>query len=150
MSIKGLFNKRFSQKMLAGVDMVKMGVMDRLSERFRGMYGQENAQSLAAAVVNRLFNETPSDPHAREFFNANRQIIERELTNLQYDDELCNIITQSIKVMLSLPSKEETTKAESFRKHVEKLQNLGIFLPDVETPMPNLFLQMVKEFYPEE
>ncbi len=65
MSLKRIFKKRLSKKILSGVDMVKLGVLDRLAETFQGRYGNETADSLAAAVVNELFSETPSDRYAK-------------------------------------------------------------------------------------
>ena len=65
MNLKRLFKKRLAKKMLSGVDMVKLGVLDRLAERFQLRYGEETANLLAAAVVNELFSEIPSDPLAK-------------------------------------------------------------------------------------
>lgn len=81
MSLKRIFKKRLSKKILSGVDMVKLGVLDRLAETFQGRYGNETADSLAAAVVNELFSETPSDRYAKEFLELNKDVVERELSN---------------------------------------------------------------------
>jgi hypothetical protein len=96
--MKRLFYKRYSRKMLSGVEMIKMGVLDRLAVRYKGIYGQETADSLAAAIVNEVFCQKPADPLAKEFFSTNKHVIEREMTNLKYDDEMCKIITQAIRM----------------------------------------------------
>jgi hypothetical protein len=145
--MKRLFQKRYSKKMLSGVEMVKLGVLDHLAERFKGIYGQETADSLAAAVVNELFANKPADPYAREFFITNKDVIERELANLQYDDQTCKIITQAIRIMASLSDEHESRMQDSLDAHVHKLTKLGIFLPDEYTPTPSFFLQMAHEFY---
>ncbi|MBN2182057.1 MAG: hypothetical protein JW715_09085 [Sedimentisphaerales bacterium] len=124
--------------------MVKLGVLDRLAVRFKGIYGQETANSLAAAVVNELFCQKPTDPHARDFYSTNKQVVRRELSNLKYDDEICKIITQAIRVKLSLSAEQS---GESMGDHIEKLTKLGIFIPDEYTPTPALFLQIANEFY---
>jgi len=144
--MKRLFQKRYFKKMLSGIEMIKMGVLDRLSERFKGIYGQETADFLAAAVVNELFCQKPSDPHAREFFTTNKDVIERELSNLKYDDEICKVITQTIRMKASLSVEQKNDKTKSWDDHIDKLTKLGIFIPSEYTPIPNLFLQIAHEF----
>jgi len=145
--MKKLFYKRYSRKMLSGVEMIKMGVLDRLAVRYKGIYGQETADSLAAAIVNELFCQKPADPHARDFFSTNKHVIEREMSNLKYNDEMCKIITQAIRMKASLSDEhsDDTTKFPD--DHIEKLTKLGIFIPNEYTPTPNLFLQKANEFY---
>jgi hypothetical protein len=145
--MKRLFHKRFSRKMLSGVEMIKMGILDRLAVRYKGIYGQETADSLAAAIVNELFCQKPVDPHARDFFTTNKEVIERELTNLKYDDEICKIITQAIRIKASLSDEHSDDMIKSMNKHVDKLTKLGIFIPNEYTPTPNFFLQIANEFY---
>lgn len=133
--------------MLSGVEMVKLGVLDRLAERFKGIYEQETADSLAAAVVNELFANKPADPLAREFFTTNKNAIEHELANLQYDDQICKIITQAIRILVSLSDEYESGIPGLPDDHIHKLTKLGIFLPNEYTPTPNFFMQMAHEFY---
>jgi len=133
--------------MLFGVEMIKMGVLDRLSERFRGIYGQETADSLAAAVVNELFCQKPADPLAQDFLSTNMHVVERELSNLKYDDEICKIITQAIRIKASLTDEYSNDMTKLLDDHIDKLTKLGIFFPNEYTLTPNLFLQMANEFY---
>ena len=127
--------------------MIKMGVLDRLAVRYKGIYGQETADSLAAAIVNELFCQKPADPHAKDFFSTNKQVIERELSNLKYDDEICKIITQAIRMKASLSEEcgDDMTKFPD--GHIDKLIKLGIFIPNEYPPTPNLFFQKANEFY---
>jgi len=145
--MKRLFYKRYSKKMLFGVEMVKLGILDRLAVRFKGIYGQETADSLAAAVVNELFCQKPTDPHARDFFSTNKHVVERELSNLKYDDEICKIITQAIRIKASLSDEHSDDMTKSLDNHIDKLTQLGIFIPNEYTPTPNFFLQIANEFY---
>ena len=133
--------------MLSGVEMVKLGILDRLAEKFKGIYGQETADSLAAAVVNELFCQEPADPHAREFFTTNKDVVERELSNLKYDDQICKIITQAIRVKALLSGEHHDDMIKSMDDHIAKLTKLGIFIPNEYTPTPNIFLQITHEFY---
>lgn len=127
--------------------MIKMGVLDRLAVRFKGIYGQETADSLAAAIVNQLFCQKPVDPHAKDFFSTNKEVIERELSNLKYDDEICKIITQAIRIKASLSDEHSDDMTKSLDDHIDKLTKLGIFIPNEYTPTPNFFLQIANEFY---
>ena len=145
--MKRLFYKRFSKKMLAGVEMIKLGVLDRLLERFRGIYGQETADHLAAAVVSELFCQKPTDPLARDFLSTNMHVVERELSNLKYDDDICKIITQAIRIKASLTDEYSNDMIKLMDDHIDKLTRLEIFIPTEFTPTPNLFLQIAHEFY---
>ena len=147
MNSRRLFKKRFSKKMLSGVDMVKLGVLDRLAERFKSRYGQETANSLAAAVVNDLFSEVPSDPHAKEFLKLNKDVVERELSNLKHDGEICNAVTQAVRIKVSLSYDQSEDVRRLLPEHLEKLASLGILIATVETPTPSSFLRMANEFY---
>ena len=147
MSLKRIFKKRLSKKMLSGVDMVKLGVLDRLAERFQGRYGEETANSLAAAVVNELFSEIPSDPHAQEFLKLNKDVVERELSNLKHDDEICNAVTQAVRVKASLSCDQNGNVRGPLLDHLERLTRLGILIPAGETPTLSSFLRMSNEFY---
>lgn len=147
MDLKRLFKKRFSKRMLSGVEMVKLGVLDRLAARFQRRYGQETANSLAAAVVNELFCEIPSDPHAREFLKLNKDVVEREVSKLKYDDEIRNAVTQAVHVKASLSCDESGNVSRPLLGHIEKLTRLGILSPTEETPTPSSFLRMASEFH---
>ncbi len=144
--ISKLFQGRFSQKMLDGVETVKMGVLNRLAEKYKGFYGQETADSLASAVVSELFCEKPSDPVAIEFFAANKDVIGREMSNLKYDDHVCEIVTQAIRIKASLIRRQGEQTAKPLNDHIEELTRLGIFHSDVYTPAPNSFLQLAGDF----
>ena len=133
--------------MFSGVEMVKLGVLDRLAERFQRGYGEETANSLAAAVVNELFSEIPSDPHAREFLKLNKDAVERELSNLKHDDEICNAVTQAVHVKASLSCDQSGNVRGPLLDHLERLTRLGILIPAVETPTLSSFLRMANEFY---
>ncbi len=43
MKLSQIFKKRLHKKMLSGVEMVKIGVLDRLTERYQPVYGEETA-----------------------------------------------------------------------------------------------------------
>lgn len=142
-----LFHKRFTRKVLDAIEMVKLGVLDRLAERYKGIYGQETGNALAAAVVSHLFCEQPADPIAREFLTVNKDVVERELSNLQYDDQVCKIVTQTLRIKASLSAERGGDMIKSLREHMDKLMELSIIIPSVYTPTPNSFLQIAEAFY---
>jgi hypothetical protein len=98
--------KSLLKRMLVGVDIVKMGLYEHLSRRFNEEYGGETAGFLAAAVINELFSEPPSNPDAQKFLELHRDVVYRELSNLRNDAEVRNIVTQAVRVkVLSSSSK---------------------------------------------
>lgn len=133
--------------MLTGIEEIKLGVLDRLIERFMGIYGKETADLLAAAVVNELFYQHAADPIAQEFLSTNMHAVEKELSNLKYDDQICKVITQAIRIKASLIDEHNNDALKAMYDHIEKLTRLEIFIPNEFTPTPNLFLQMATEFY---
>jgi hypothetical protein len=145
--VKKLFAKGEQRKLLDAIDMVKMGVLERLERRYLHLYEREIADFLAAAVVNDLFCEKPSEPQVRQFLQTNWQVVERELTNLKYDEQACRVITQAMRFWTSLSPRQGDGRTESFDKHIEKLTKLGIFLPGELKPTVKIFLKMANEFY---
>jgi len=147
MNLKRIFKKRLFKKMLSGVDMVKLGVLDRLADRFQDKYGKETADSLAAAMVNELFSETPSDPHAQEFLELNKDVVERELSNLKHDDEICNAVSQAVRAKALVSQDQSSNLQKPLPDPLEKLRRFGILAPGEDSPTPASFLQMANEFY---
>ena len=148
MDIKKIFRKILFSKALCGVDMVKVGVLDRLAERFQPEYDKETADMLAAAIVNELFSETPSDHYAREFLEINRKVVERELSNLKNDVEICTAVTQAVRVKALASQEQVGGKTQVLACDLlEKLKKFGILVPTEETPNLRAFLRMANEFY---
>ncbi len=145
--IEKLFHKRMIEKLLDSVEMVKLGVLNRLAEKYKGRYEHEMADSLASAVVNELFCEKPTDPVAKDFFATNKHLIDKEMVNLQYDEQVCRITTQALRIKSSLIHEQDENKAKSLDEHIEELTRLGIFHVEVYTPAPNIFHQIAAAFY---
>ncbi len=51
--------KSLMNRMISGVDMVKLGVYRHLSVKLSARYGCEHASWVAVAVTNELFSESP-------------------------------------------------------------------------------------------
>ena len=94
--------KRLLKNMGDAVDMVKIGMAKRLLSKYRENYGEEIAAPLAAAVTNELFSDKPSSVKGEDFLASNRDIVENELSNLHNDKAVCNIVTQAIRVKVTL------------------------------------------------
>jgi len=131
--------------MLAGVDMVKMGIFTRLAQRLQAQHTERTADLLAAAVVHELFSEIPSGSPAQDFLKSNYEIVERELSKIKDDSEICRVVTQAVRMKV-LMSYEQRENVEESLAALEKLKKLGILVPDVETPTPSTFLSMAREF----
>lgn len=145
--MEGLDEKALFDKMLSGVDRVKIGVFGRLAQRYETKMGREEANLLAAAITNELFSDTPSNPGAQRFLESNRTLIEKEILNLQNDDEIRNAVTQAVRVKAIVSYDKSGNAQESLLDPLEKLKKLGILVPGGETPSPENFLPMAVEFY---
>ena len=135
------------KKMLSGVDMVKVGVYGRLSSRFKAKYGEVKAGLLAAAVTNEVYSESLSNLDAKKFLESHKDIVERELSSLQNDDEIRNIVTQAIRVKATVSYAKDVRNQESLLNPIEKLKKFGILVSGGDAPSPGTFLPMAYEFY---
>ena len=138
--------KSLMNRMISGVDMVKYGIYRHLRVRLSARYGWEKAGWVAAAVTNDLFSEYPSDIEAEEFLESHRETIEKELFNLQNDDEIRNVVTQAIRVKCTVSYAEGVKTRNSLIDPVEKLMKLGILITGGDAPSPETFLSMAYEF----
>ena len=144
--LRRILKKRLFRKMLSSVDMVKMGIFTRLAQRLQAQYTEQTADLLAAAVVHELFSEIPSGQLAQDFLKSNYEIVERELSKIKHDSEICRAVTQAVRVRV-LMSCEQRRNVEKSLAALEKLEKLGILVPGVETPTPSTFLSMAHEFW---
>jgi hypothetical protein len=121
----------------------KLEFYSRLSQRFKTNYGQEKA-SLLAAVTNELFSESASNSYAEKFLKSNKDIVERELSNLRSDDEIHNAVTQAVhvKVMVFSYANKGKHTLERLLDSLEKLKKFGILVSGGDAPSLDTFLPM--------
>ena len=86
--MEGIDKKAFLDKMLSGVEQVKLGVFSRLAHRYVAKMGREEAGLLAGAITNELFSNVPSNPKGQSFLESNRDLVEKEIANLRDDEEI--------------------------------------------------------------
>lgn len=141
------FGKRqLFKKMIAGVDMVKMGLYNRLSIRYIKKYGKTKGGLLAAAVINELFSELPSNTEAEQFLQLNSDLIQQELPRLRDDKEICDAVTQAVRVKIIVFLDQKKLSPEDSIECIEKLRRFGILVPGGNTPGPDTFLPMAIKF----
>ena len=102
MTLRQLLHKRWHRRLLAGVEMIKLALMDRLTKQYQPVYGKESADLLAAAVVNRIFHHQPTDHLFLEFKALNQKTIKREMNHLLQDKDLNHVICQALRVQAQL------------------------------------------------
>jgi|GEM_PF-1062256 len=139
--------KKLLNKMETGVGIIRLGTYARLKQKYKDMYGEEKARFLAAAVTNELFSEHPSNPEGEEFLKANKALIERELSNVKNDEEICNAVTQAVRVQVIVDCERGIRSKESLLDSLDKITKLGVLVPGGVTPSPKTFLLMANEFY---
>lgn len=138
-----MFKRMLHKKVRSAIDMITSGLLDRLSERFQTRYAKEDAEFLAAAVVNTLFCHKPSDQFLREFSEANKDVIEREISKLKQDEHICWIVSQAALAKTLITHEAEGTSPDL----VENLRRLGILVPGKQPLDPREFVRMANEFY---
>lgn len=138
--------KALINRMAIAVDMVKMGVYGRLSQRLKDQYGREEGILLAGAVVNEIFSGLPTRAEAKEFAASNKEVIERELSNLKNEDEIRKIITQAVRVKIIITVAQGIRNRQEIVEPLEKLERLGLLVPGGEAPTPESFLSQAREF----
>ena len=147
MKFANIFKKRLYKKVLSAVEMVKVGILDRLSERYQPEYGKEAADLLAAAVVNELFSHKPSDSFLQEFSEINKEVVERKISKLTNDEEIRHVVAQTFRVEAIVCSDEDGNLPDSLLAALENLERLGMLVPGEESPTPKSFVRMANEFY---
>lgn len=142
----GFGKKLLFKKMIDGVVMVEVGLWDRLCEKYIPKYGKTKGEFLAAAVINELFSELPSNSEGEQFLKSNYDLIQRELSSLKDDREMCNAVTQAVRVKVIVFSAQNKLSPESLLECLEKLRRFGILVPGGNTPTPDNFLAMAYKF----
>lgn len=135
------------KKMITAVDMVKLGVYGRLRAKYNDVYGEEESGLLAASVTNELFSELSPNRDARNYLKSNMNLVLNELKNLQGDKEICEVVTQAVRVKASVPFANKFQNKDSLMNPIEKLREIDLLVPVKHMLTPNIFLRKAYEFY---
>jgi hypothetical protein len=129
------------------VDMVKLGMAERLLVEYKERYESDLASLLAAAVANEAFSDQPCNETGQHFLNENRSLIETELRNLSHNQYLCHVLTQTIRARSAMSFGKGNRTAETLNDPINKLRDYGILIPGGEFPKLQPFLALATEFY---
>ncbi len=138
--------KKLIKKMSGAIDLVKMGIYMRLESNFLRKYAEDFSGLLSAAIVNVLFDQSPSNLKASEFSASNKDLINQELRNLKDDEDIRKVVTEAVRAKSVLLIAQDQNAAVSCAEHLEKLRDLGILIPGGEAPSLD-FLSIAEEFY---
>lgn len=142
--------KRLAQKMIQGVDIVKLVLYKLLTEQFSKKYqekGEEFYKTLAASLINDIFG--CHSPETKELFAKNEKIAVEEIKNLGVKfPELKKPITDALRVFIqanqmlgSNTMKDTDYVMDLYNKAIER----GVFIKGGESPSPESFLKMTEE-----
>lgn len=142
--------KRLAQKMLQGVNIIKVVLYKLLTDNFAEKYkekGEYFYKTLAAAMINEIFG--CHNPESKEVFNKNKKIVEEEIKILgSKHPELKRPITDALRVFIQANYMLGSNTMKNM-DHVENLYNKaverGIFIKGGEAPSPEPFLQMADD-----
>jgi len=142
--------KRLAQKMIQGVDVIKLVLYKVLTEEFSKKYkekGGEFYKTFAASIINEIFG--CHSPETQELFTKNEKIAIEEIQNLGIKHpELKRPITEALRVfivsnqMLGSNTMNDTDYIMGlYNKAIER----GIFIKGGEAPSPESFFKMTNE-----
>lgn len=139
--------KKLFDDLQRAVDMVKVGMYQRLVLEYEARYESEFAGFLAAAVTNEAFSDKPSNEEGQLFLNENRTMIETELRRLSHNQYLCHVLTQTMRARTVIPYAKGNNTAEALCDPLDKLRDFGILISGGEFPKLNTFYALAMEFY---
>ena len=134
-----LFRKsreRLMAEMLLGVNNVKEGAFARIYASYKGKYDQRKAGKIAGAVLNFVFSLEPLRPDGsvskelQKYRKDNASLIEDEVSALSKDSQLCDILTDAVRVGFIL----SPDNIDEISANVPKLEELGVFTSERPTP----------------
>jgi len=133
------------KNMTNAVDMVKLGLFERITVELEKKYEKEEIDYLAAAIINDLFSEEPTEEKAIAYKVRNRKKILNEIMDFKNDSDLCYIITQAVRV-------RSVVKYAKNKKDVDvdpliKLDEYGILLKGINHLSPSEFYEEAYNFY---
>jgi len=134
-----LFRKsreRLMAEMQVGVNNVKEGAFARIYASYNGKYDQKKAGKIAGAILNFVFSLQPLRPDGsvskelQKYMKDNASLIEDEISALTKDSQLCDILTDAVRVGFIL-SPDNIVEISA---NVPKLKELGVFKSERPTP----------------
>ena len=144
---RAVSKKKLFGDLQRAVDMVKVGMYQRLVVEYEARHESEFAGFLAAAVTNEAFSDEPSNEEGQNFLKENRALIETELRSLSHNQYLCNVLAQTMRARSVIPFAKGNNTAEALCDPLDKLRNFGILIPGGEFPQLNTFYALAMEFY---
>jgi hypothetical protein len=93
---------------LSAYELIGFSTAIYLSWRYRSKYTEDVAVKLTAALVNRLFGAPPGNEQAKAFLEANRDLIEEEISRLKEDQQLCEVVSVASEVMFRLAARSSS------------------------------------------
>jgi len=145
----GSFNgskKKIRKEAMDAVDMVKVGVRNHLLPISRLEFGDAYAYPLVAAVMNTIFSEMPSNEMERHLIQGKGHIenIQRLIEQvIKPNDTFKQIITDAVKVKCKYSFSISTKSSETdirCQDPINKLNHLGLLIPNRETPTLSKFI----------
>jgi len=132
--------------MAAGVDIIKAGLAVKFMRTYKQQYERNTAANLAAAVANELFSDPPSTDEAAEFLTENRQWIEQEIQALATEAEICEDLTQAVRVKAMVAFAQPKGDKAHVLAALERLKEFGVLVPGEEQPSWERFSAIVRRY----
>ena len=148
MSDFDFFGKRcLMQRMAEAVDIAKFGLAVRLVRHYRKTHDDDIAYKISGALANELFSDPHGGPEGEEFARENSGFLRSEMTRLADDQETCQVLTQVVRVKATIAYASGPRDEEAIMRPMEKLKELGLFIPGGDAPSPDTFIPLAQRYY---
>ena len=127
--------------------LVKIATGEKIVRQYLQDQDKDFAMRIASAIVNDLTGSPNPDPEFKRFEKENASTISDIVAKLRDDEELKDVITQTVGVMTTI--KIETGDA-SFMANpsqmLEHLKSLGLVTAEGKSPRPDTYLPLVTQY----
>jgi hypothetical protein len=127
--------------------LVRIATGEKIVRQYLQDRDRSFAMSVASAIVNDLTGGTSPDPAFKRFEKENATLITDIVTKLRNDEELKDIITQTVGVMttIKIAAGDVSIMADP-GKMLEHLKDLGLVTTEGKSPRPETYLPLVTAY----
>ncbi len=139
-------NQSYMNKMLSVADLVERETYTHLSSTLESKHGEQKAQMISTAITNYLFSKS-LDKDVKKFIKSHKGIINQEIFKIQYDRDLCKLITKAVSIRCIYYYSKKTKRKDLVFEPVMKLKKYKIYVELNRPPRFNEFLASVQRYF---
>jgi hypothetical protein len=122
------------------------GVYGRLLDRF-SKSGNREAEGLARAVTEVLFDLAEDDSSVRKFLDGPGKPVDKEIAGLKDDQAIRRAVTDTLVLRAVFLHRQRGCRDNTYIDPIERLKTMGIYLEGSCPPTPVSFINAAREFF---